>query len=301
MFNIAFYNTENFFEAFSDFSLTTNKKWTIRRYQEKITKIGYVISNIGRSETEKPPTIIGLAEVENEKVLQDLIDSEHLKNISYHFIYYKSKDARGINIALLYDTAEFKVENSKAISMELQDRYGKPEHTRDILLVTGYLNDVKIHILVNHWPSKRENDEGTEYKRLVASKKVSDIISKLKLEDAEANILVMGDFNDNPTRKSVKQLVTECRLYNPFEALRNFSRGSTNNNRQWHLFDQILLSDTFFNAEKRRLTFDGADIFDAPFLKNEEGKHKGFPSRTFLGTTYHGGYSDHFPVYIILK
>src|SRR5690606_31550366 len=113
----------------------------------------------------------------------------------------------------------------KAISMELQDGYGKPEHTRDILLVTGYLNDVKIHILVNHWPSKRENDEGTEYKRLVASKKVSDIISKLKLEDAEANILVMGDFYDDPSRQIVDQLVTVLIVYVPFEVLPNLSLG----------------------------------------------------------------------------
>jgi predicted extracellular nuclease len=167
-------------------------------------------------------------------------------------------------------------------------------------LVTGFLNDVKIHVLVNHWPSKRENDKGTEYKRLVASNKVIDIISMLKLEDVDANILVMGDFNDNPTSKSVKGLVNTCHLLNPFETLRTFSRGSTNHNRQWHLFDQILLTDTFFNAEGNNFQFRSANIFDDLFLKNSEGKHKGSPNRTFQGVTYRGGYSDHFPVYVIL-
>jgi endonuclease/exonuclease/phosphatase family metal-dependent hydrolase len=135
---------------------------------------------------------------------------------------------------------------------------------------------------------------------LTASKKVSEIISLIKNEDEEAKIIVMGDFNDNPTSKSIKNLVNTCDLQNPFEALRTFSRGSTNHNRQWHLFDQILLTNSFFNTEKKCLQFKSANIFDDPFLRNSEGKHKGIPNRTFQGTTYKGGFSDHFPVYVTL-
>jgi predicted extracellular nuclease len=297
---IAFYNTENLFEPFSDLSICNDKKWTTNRYAEKLKNIGFTISSIGKAETNKYPAIIGLAEIENETVLQDLINSKHLKDCNYKFVFYRSKDERGINIGFLYNSTIFKVESSKPYSFELQDKYGNLEYTRDILLVSGILEGVKIHLLVNHWPSKRENDKITEPKRLTASKKVGEIISSIKIDDATANIIIMGDFNDNPTSKSVKQLVNAYELQNPFEALRTYSRGSTNHNRQWHLFDQILITNSIFNTGKNSLHLKSANIFDVTFLKNSEGKHKGIPNRTFQGTTYHGGFSDHFPVYITL-
>ncbi|MCX7551098.1 endonuclease [Xanthomarina sp. F2636L] len=301
MHTLAFYNTENFFEAHNDISTATDKKWTARRYAEKLDNISYVISKIGEAATNKHPSIVGLAEIENQTVLQNLVDSKHLKGCQYKYLYFPSKDERGINIALLYDRSVFEIESSKPYAVELKDKFGTPEYTRDILLVSGVLEGVKIHLIVNHWPSKRENDIGTEYKRLAASDKVSEIISSLKTKNLKANIIVMGDFNDNPTSKSVKRLVNEFKLRNPFETLRTYSRGSTNNNRQWHLFDQVMLTESFFEPKKNSLQFKIANIFDADFLKNSEGKHKGIPNRTFKGTTYHGGYSDHFPVYIVLK
>ena len=300
MHSIAFYNIENLFEPFSDLSLTRDKKWTVKRYLEKLNNIGYTLSEIGKTETDKHPTIIGLAEVENETVLEDLIQSTPLKGCNYNYVFYKSRDERGINISLLYDSGYFKVESSKPYSFELKNAFGKTEYTRDILLISGFLNTEKIYLLVNHWPSKRENDKETEHKRLAASHKVSEIITSIITKDKSARIIVLGDFNDNPTSKSVKRLVNQHKLQNPFEALRSFSRGSTIHNKQWHLFDQILLTTSFFNVEKNSLSFNSANIFDAAFLKNSEGKHKGSPNRTFQGNRYHGGYSDHFPVYIVL-
>ncbi|GGG38587.1 endonuclease/exonuclease/phosphatase family protein [Bizionia arctica] len=300
MHSIAFYNTENFFEAPKKSHADTDRKWTEKRYAEKLKNIGLTISKIGRAETDQHPTLIGLAEIQGQTVLQDLIQLDLLKDCHYDFVFFKSKDERAMDVALLYDTRIFNVESSRAFSIELFDDLGNREYKRDILLVTGVLNEVKIHVLVNHWPSKRESEKLTEPKRLIASNKVSEIISTIIKEDEKALIIVMGDFNDNPTSKSVKRLVYDFKLQNPFEPLRSFSKGSIHNSRQWHLFDQILLSETFFNPEKNSIAFKRAHIFDAEFLKNTEGKHKGTPKRTFKGPTYYGGYSDHFPVYVIL-
>jgi len=305
---IAFYNIENFFDVYddevtrdNDMLITSEKKWSIKRYKNKLRKIGYVISNIGKKETKRHPAIVGLAEVENEAVLSDLVTSKHLKAYNYSFVHYNSPDERGIDVALLYDETVFKVAYSKTFTVNLLSQEGEVDHTRDILLVSGLFNGLELHVVVNHWPSRRTGDIETEHKRLKASRKVTDIISELKEKSPKAKVIVMGDFNDDPESKSIKALELSHKLYNPMRTLLSQDRGTTSYNQKWNLFDQFLITHNFFERKKNVLRYINANIFDENFLKEQDGKYKGSPYRTYVGKRYKGGYSDHFPVYLILS
>ncbi len=305
---VAFYNLENLFDITDDKHTNDNdflpnsvKKWTPKRYENKLKKLGFAISNIGRHETGKHAAIVGLAEVENASVIEDLITSEHLKNCNYDFVHYDSLDERGIDVALLYDTTAFEVIASETFTIQLFDDDGSPDYTRDILLVSGLLDGEKVHVIVNHWSSRREGEKETEPKRMASSEKVGEITTMLRNDNPDAKIIVIGDFNDDPSSNSVKRLVEDFNLYNPMETLRSFNRGTTKHNRQWNLFDQILFSTNFFKSTTNQFEFSTANIFDEDFLKLYKGRYKGSPFRTYVGKKYKGGYSDHFPVYAIFK
>lgn len=305
---VAFYNIENLFDLRDskftndgDFLPESVKRWTPKRYKNKLRKIGFAISNIGRLETGKHPAIVGLAEVENAKVLEDLLDSKHLDDLDYDYVHFDSLDERGIDVAMLYDTKVFEVLHTETFSVTLTDDDGSPDYTRDILLVGGILDGEKVYFIVNHWSSRREGQKETEFKRLAASEKVSEIMSSITREDENMKIIILGDFNDAPQNESLKRLVEDHSLFNPFETLRSFTRGTVKHRRQWFVFDQILISTNFFKSSKNLFEFFKADIFDADFLKQFNGPFKGAPFRTYVGKKYKGGYSDHFPVYTILK
>lgn len=204
-------------------------------------------------------------------------------------------------MALLYKSDVFKVENSEIFSVYLQNDLGIQDYTRDILLVQGILNNERIHIMVNHWSSHREGEKESEFKRIAAANKVNTIIKSIKKENLNAKIIVMGDFNDNPSNDSIELMETESNLYNPFKTVLSHEKGSLNYNFQWNLFDQILFSTNFFDINNSNLRFTNANVFNIKSLTQYHGKYKGQPFRTFIGKKYKGGYSDHFPVYIQLK
>jgi predicted extracellular nuclease len=308
MHTIAFYNLENLFDIKNDHQTNDNdflpistKKWTHKRYQNKLRKLGFAISNIGLKETDKHPAIIGLAEVENDAVLKDLIASKHLSECHYSFVHYDSLDERGIDVALLYDTSCFKVTYSKTFSVQLTNEEGLPDYTRDILLVTGLLEEEEIHVIVNHWSSRREGANETEAKRLAAANKVIEIINDLKSENENSKIIIIGDFNDDPINESIQHLVKNQDLFNPMLSLFSYSRGSTSHDFKWNLFDQMLFTKNFFETTPNTFSYVEANIFDDDFLKLFNGKYKGKPFRTYIGKKYQGGYSDHFPVYATLQ
>ena len=305
---VAFYNLENLFDIHidlhnkdNDFLPTSVKKWTPKRYNDKLKKLGFAISNIGRNETGKHPALVGLAEVENAKTIEDLIASSYLKNYNYGYLHFDSLDERGIDVALLYDRNAFEVIHSETFKIDLTNEQSEPDYTRDILLVIGHLDGEQIYVIVNHWSSRREGEKETEHKRIASSDKVVYIIELLRKDNPEAKIMVMGDFNDDPSNNSITKLVDSCNLFNPMETLRSFNRGTTYHNRQWNLFDQILISTNFFKSSSSQFEYHSANIFDKDFLKLSKGKFKGSPFRTYVGPKYQGGYSDHFPVYAIFK
>lgn len=305
---VAFYNLENLFDLVQDthvndedFLPTSAKRWTHKRYDNKLRKLGYAISNIGRRETGKNPAIVGVAEIENKKVLNDLLQSKHLEDFNYNYVHYNSLDERGIDVALLYDADVFTVTHSEPFRVELMHDSGLPDYTRDILLVSGLLDGEEIHVIVNHWPSRREGEVLSEPKRLATSAKVSEIISGLKAVNEDAKIIVMGDFNEDSNNAGIQQLVKTSSLFNLMETLRSYNRGSTYYNRKWDLFDQILITTNFFKASENNFEFSKANIFDEDFLKTFSGPYRGTPYRTYVGKRYNGGYSDHFPVYAVFK
>lgn len=307
-YTIAFYNTENLFDYINDpltndvgFLETSNKRWNKERYEKKIYNTGKVISKIGFDDLQKPPTLIGLAEVENDRVLTDLIQSRYLEDYNYGFVHYNSPDERGIDVALLYDKNSFTIENSETITLHVESELGVRDYTRDILKISGYLNDEKIYVLVNHWPSRHEESDRTGHKRMFAAQKIVELIDEMLVDDAGAKVIIMGDFNDNPRNNSIQFLKNEGALYNPMEKLMSYKRGSTNHNSKWMLFDQILMTTNFLESHQEGLKFLKADIFDEKFLTQNYGKYKGQPFRTYVGKRYTGGFSDHFPVYIQLK
>ncbi len=307
-YTIAFYNIENLFDTENDpltndddFLPTSDKRWTSKRYQNKLKKLGSVISKIGVEDTEVAPVIIGLAEVENSKVLSDLVRSKNLIKEEYSYVHYDSSDERGIDVALLYKSDVFKVENSEAFSVYLQTESGKQDYTRDILLVQGILNNEHLNIIVNHWSSRREGEKETEFKRIAASNKVNSIIKTIKKEKPNAKIVVMGDFNDNPNNDSIALMEKESELYNPFKTVWSRNKGSLSYDFEWNLFDQILFSTNFFDTTNTVLDFHSANVFNSKFLTQYKGKYKGQPFRTYVGKRYKGGFSDHFPVYIQFK
>lgn len=305
---IAFYNLENLFDTFddkfthdNDFLPSSEKHWTQKRYRKKLRKLGYTISKIGKKTSGASPVLIGLAEVENKLVVGDLIKSRALRDKSYDIVHYDSPDERGIDVALIYNKNFFTVENSEVFPLNLFDEFGKRDYTRDILLVEGNLDGERINVLVNHWPSRRQGIDTSEQKRMTASDKVIEIINRIKMKNDDSKIIIMGDFNDNPYNKSMKQLINAHDLYNPMEALLSHFKGSLNFKHKWNLFDQILFSTNFFEYNPKKYSFSKANIFDNEFLKQFRGKYKGNPFRTYVGRKYKGGYSDHFPVYIHLK
>ncbi|KAA1246280.1 endonuclease [Aquimarina sp. RZ0] len=305
---IAFYNLENLFDTKdnpitldNDFLPNSEKEWNKRKYNKKIFKLGTAISNIGFAKTGKAPVILGVAEVENKAVLEDLVKTKHLINKNYDVVHYESPDERGIDVGLLYQKKHFTVTHSESVQVLVDNAYGERDFTRDILWVTGNLQNEEIHILVNHWPSRRDGAASTAYKRIAAAEKNREIIDQITASDPNAKIIVMGDFNDDPTSESVKEYLVQEDFYNPMERLLTRYRGTLNYRSQWNLFDQIVFSNNFHKYKAATHSFSEANIFDDSFLKIYKGRYKGNPFRTYAGRKYKGGYSDHFPVYVHLK
>ena len=200
-------------------------KWNTKRFKKKVKKIGRVISNIGLDDIGHPPVIIGVAEVENEYVLQELVASEYLKSKNYKIVHFDSPDERGIDTALLYRSEYFEVINAKAHTIIINNEEGERDFTRDIVHVQGALDGESVHILVNHWPSRRAGVEETAFRRMAVANEVRGIISMITSEEADAKIIVMGDFNDDPHSASIQQLISTD-FYNPMELLLTNEDGS---------------------------------------------------------------------------
>jgi len=307
-YTIAFYNLENLFDTTDnpntfddDFTPNGVKKWNSKKYDSKIKKLGSVIAQLGEEKSYETPALVGVAEVENKKVLNDLIHSDDLKNKNYGFVHYDSPDERGIDVALLYKKELFELVHSETFPLYLKDERGNRDYTRDILLVKGKLNGELIHVLVNHWPSRRSGEDNGESKRIKAAELATSIIKKIEAECENPKTIIMGDFNDDPTNKSIKQHLLNASFYNPMESILDKGKGTLRHHGKWHLFDQIIFSKNFFEIEEKKHSFKYAEVFDKYFIQEWNGKYKGTPFRTYVRERYQGGFSDHFPVYVYLK
>ncbi len=305
---IAFYNLENLFDTTNDphtldddFTPKGFKRWKDKKYRSKIKKLSRAISRIGEEEELHPPTLIGIAEVENNEAIEKLLETKYLRTLPYEYVHFDSPDERGIDTGLIYNKAHFEVIEAETLPLLIENENGDRDFTRDILYVNGKLNGEEIHVFVNHWPSRREGVAQTKHKRIEAADTVLRKIRSLNAHPEDLHIMVMGDFNDDPNAESITTLMDSGWFINPMKKLLSPSSGSANYKGEWSLFDQIILSHSFLNHEKGTHSFSKAAIFAPRFLREWKGRYKGNPFRTYAGRKYLGGYSDHFPVYVVMR
>jgi len=311
---IGFYNFESLFDTINtpgvkdtEFTPQGNKNWDSKKYRKKISNLAYVISKIGTDFNTEGAGILGVAEIENKQVLEDVINHKNLKDRDFGIVHEDSKDRRGIDVALIYKKKIFAVESHKMFKLELED-ITEDYTTRDIMLVTGMLDSEKIHILVNHWPSRIGGKSTTEKRRITGAKICKEIVDSIRHADGEAKVLIVGDFNDNPNNKSIsvflkgksqKSRVKNDETYNPMMEMFRKGQGTNAYRDTWSTFDQILVTPELVH-NKEGFHFHEAYIFKKKFMKVLSGRFKDYPKRSFIGDEFKGGYSDHFPVYVHL-
>jgi predicted extracellular nuclease len=315
-FRLMFYNVENLFDTEND-SLTKDEEflpnglrfWTKNRYWEKLQHISTVVAALGGW---NPPEIIGLCEIENRKVLEDLCFKSSLSNFKYKIIHKESPDPRGIDVALLYQPKKFKPLTYKALKITFP--FNTESRTRDILYVKGETrNKDTLHIFINHWPSRTGGQLESEPNRIEVSKILRKEIDSIVALNACSKIIIMGDLNDYPENKSLIEVLKAQRnfdqikdsiLYNLSSYLQQNQRlGSHKFEGEWGILDQIIVSGSLLHTNEGLYTSkENTHIFDADFLLENDETYSGKKNfRTYQGFKYHGGYSDHLPVFIDLE
>ena len=292
-----------------DFTPAGDYKYNTAIYLDKVKKLATVISQIGTDINRDGVAMIGLAEIENDTVLNDLIHSPLLIKRNYKMVHYDSKDPRGIDVALIYNPKYFTVEDSKPLFVQLPGKSKYARYTRDILWVKGQLDGETINVLVNHWPSRLGGQERSEPGRDAAAAVCKLQLAEIAKTDPNAKVILMGDLNDDPTSYSVVNVlkakgnekdVKEGDIYNPFAELFNKGIGTLAYNDSWSLFDQIMLTYPWLNKQQSGFFYYKQFIFNKEFMIENKGLYKGYPMRTWSGYNYRGGYSDHFPTYLVL-
>ncbi len=314
----SFYNVENLFDTLdtpkirdAEYTPEGDKKWNTEKYNEKIKHLSVVIHQIGKMGGMQSPDILGLCEVENRGVVEDLSQHPLLENSNYKIVHYDSPDKRGIDVALLYKPSTFVVQHSEAIPFTSQTppNREKPYFTRDILYVKGKFHENEVHIFVNHWPSRAGGEKRSRPGRNHAAKLLRHKVDSIQTKNNMANIVIMGDFNDDPISPSIKEYlqvktkmkqVTSGSLYNTTYPHFKNGIGTLAYQDSWNLFDQLIISQPMLQ-KTNGLHFLKTGVFNKKFIQNPSGNFKGYPYRSYVGDTYQGGYSDHFPVYMIVE
>ena len=311
---VAFYNLENLFDTLDtpekndiEYTPEGSNNWDSKKYYAKLENLAEVIAQIGSDLTGAPPAIVGVSEIENRAVLEDLVNQPQLKPYNYDIVHYESPDRRGIDVALLYQSAVFEVVNTHSATLTIE---GKDDfYTRDQLVVSGILDGEEIYFMVNHWPSRYGGEARSKPLRNAAADLTRSLTDSIISMDKDAKIMIMGDFNDDPIDESLikhldaKKSERKTRpgdLFNPFYDMFQKGHGTLAYRDQWNLFDQIIVSYPLLGEDKSTFKLYQAKVFDKDFLKRDSGRYKGYPFRTHVAGIYMGGYSDHFPVYAFL-
>lgn len=313
-YRIAFYNVENLFDTGDDpatpdeeFLPQSKKKWTPERYQIKLEHLAKVVEGMGY------PALLGLAEVENRKVLEDFCQKTSLKSQDYGIVHFESPDFRGIDVAFLYKKSQFKVTATDTIRIHFPTGMipDMPNYTtRDLLVVEGiFQGKEKLSIIVAHLPSRSGGQKETEPRRQFVAAQIEQKVAEIFKQDAAANIIVMGDMNDEPTDPSMTKSLDaqplgsqmqDEKLYNCFTKLKADGFGSYHYKDAWNMLDQVMLSTNLMKGTKQ-LKYRNSVIFQADWMMYRDEKYGLSPNRTYGGDRYFGGYSDHLPVYVEMK
>lgn len=312
MYAVGFYNQENLFDTIHDegkndyeYLPTAAGHWDTQKYEAKLKNMASVLGQLGTPKLPMGAAVIGLAEVENDRVLNDLVKQPGLKEKNMQYIHIEGPDKRGIDCALLYNPKFFTVKDSRLVQYvyEPKDSAWK---TRGFLVVGGTLADEHVYFVVNHWPSRG----AVSYYRERAGMQVKAVKDSLQKVDPNAKIFIMGDLNDDPFSPSVAKSLGARReiseveaggLYNPWwNMLVKKGEGTLKYKGKWNLFDQIILSRNLLDKDYSTLKFFRNEIFSRDWLFQTDGKYKGYPKRTTAGGVWLNGYSDHLPVVVYL-
>ncbi len=314
---IGFYNLENLFDTIPspntndrDFLPQGRLAWNSEKYWSKQANMAKVIGLLATDVTPDGVALLGVAEVENRRVLEDLVVQPAIKERNYQIVHYESPDERGIDVALLYQPKYFKVIGSRPLPVDLIDpKTGFRDFTRDVLYVTGLFQGDTLHVMVCHWPSRRGGETGSVWMREAAAQVCRRAVDSLLARNELAKIVVMGDLNDDPTNASLIKVLRAAKstesmkagdLYNPMYALYKSGNGTLAYRDAWNLFDQIIVSKGLVWKQAGGWQLLRAVVFREPWMFQEEGAFRGYPLRTFVGDIFLNGYSDHLPVYVLM-
>lgn len=313
---VGFYNLENLFDTLdtpdvNDLEFTPKGKrvWNTEKYYKKLDNLALVISKLATEQIQDGISILGVSEIENISVLEDLVKHPDLVSRDYQIIHFDSPDRRGIDVGLLYNPKQFKPSHSKAIPLKIYDDKDEAVLTRDVLYVSGIMNGDELHVLVNHWPSRSGGEKRSAPFRKAGADLCKMVYDSLVQINPDVNLIVMGDLNDDPVSTSVKKnlqakpkknKIKKGQMFNPMYAPYKKGIGSNAYRDAWSLFDQVILSKGLIEKNQKGLFYYKAIVYKENFMIQKEGKYKGYPMRTFSGDTFINGYSDHFPVYVYL-
>jgi hypothetical protein len=311
---IAFWNVENLYDTVDDplkddgeFTPTGKLAWTSDRYHQKINNLSRVISEINSEVPNAWLGMIGLCEIENINVLNDLVNSSAIRALQLLPLLIDGPDARGVDVALLYRKDFFDLK--KAVSYNVMLPVDTAHKTRGILVAEGFCGGQPLCIIVNHWPSRRGGETASRPNRIAVATKVRSIYDSIILKSPAMRVIIMGDLNDDPVDISVRKVLFSSgsknsshgrTLFNPMEKLFMQGLGTLAWRDNWNLFDQILLNSSW-DRKGTDLIFADARIYNKKHLMSDYGNYRNYPFRTYSAGAYTGGYSDHFPVFLTFK
>lgn len=296
-----------------DFTANGPKNWNTEKYNQKLGNISKVISELGRQYTNDNPAIVGLLEIENRQVVEDLIKQPALAKSNYGIVHYNSYDARGIDNALIYQKSRLKVRETYSKEIKIFNAEGRRSYTRGVLVVKGQLDGEEVGIFVNHWPSRSGGEAATVSRRAAAAVVLKQEMDKARAENPSVKLFAMGDFNDDPVSPSLRkhlgavgdpaQLSEKAPYYNLMTKLHKAGVASLAYRDAPNLFDQIIVSKNLYSPEKLSKTYSiyKVEIYAPSYLVNSAGQWKGYPLRSWDGDRFTNGYSDHFPAVSVVQ
>ena len=295
-----------------DFTPKSAKNYNTKVYKQKLANESKVISELGVSYTRTLPAIVGLIEVENRQVIEDLIKQPALLKGDYGIVHYNSYDARGIDVGIIYQKKRFTVTDSYKKELPIFNDDGKRAYTRDILVVKGLLDGEKIAVFMNHWPSRSGGEAASQPRRNFAANALREEMDKIRAEEPDRILISMGDYNDDPVSPSLKkylhavgdkkELSEEYPYYNYMYKMFKQGVASLGYRDAPNLFDQIIVSkNAISDTLTKNYSVFKAEVYAPPYLITPDGQYKGYPFRSWAGDLFTGGYSDHFPAFIVLQ
>lgn len=312
VYSMAFYNLENLFDTIHDAGKNDyeylpegKNRWNTMKYTSKLENMAEVISGLSTDMLPMGPAIIGVSEIENRRVLEDLIAQPQLADRGYEIIHVEGPDRRGVDCAFLYNPKMFKLETTKLAPYYTED-YDTTYLTRGFLIAGGILHDERVHVIVNHWPSRGAASPARER----AGELVRVLKDSLLTAYPGSSVIIMGDFNDDPMDKSMAQSLGAKKeksetgvtdLYNPWwNTLVEDGLGTLKYQGKWNLFDQIIISGNLLGTDRSTFKYLKHEIYLRDYMLQKEGKYKGYPLRTHAGGSWLNGYSDHLPAILYL-